>query len=105
MATLVFPTAVDPASDTELKLAWSDGRAFTVPYTELRFMCPCAGCVDEHSGQRTIRREQVDPAVKPRNVRLIGRYALQFDWSDRHETGMYGFDRLRELCEKAGTAV
>lgn len=97
-----FPTQVEPQSDTELLLKWSDGRAFTVAYAELRYLCPCASCVDEHTGKRVIQRDQVDPAVKPRNVRLVGKYALQFDWSDRHETGMYGFDRLREACEKLG---
>lgn len=100
-----FPTTVEPNNDTSLRLGWSDGRAFVVPYLELRYLCPCASCVDEHSGQRMIRREDVDPAVRPRNVRLVGRYALQFDWSDRHETGMYGFDRLREACEKFGAPI
>ena len=28
----------------------------------------------------------------PRDVRTVGRYALQFTWSDGHNTGLYTFD-------------
>jgi DUF971 family protein len=33
-----------------------------------------------------------------RNVELVGQYALQFEWSDGHRTGIYSFERLRQLC-------
>ena len=32
------------------------------------------------------------------NVELVGRYAIQFTWSDGHSTGIYSFDTLREIC-------
>jgi DUF971 family protein len=35
-------------------------------------------------------------------VNIVGRYAVQIDWSDGHSTGMYHFDRLRDLCESQG---
>jgi DUF971 family protein len=28
----------------------------------------------------------------------VGRYALRFHWSDRHDSGIYDFRLLRELC-------
>jgi DUF971 family protein len=28
----------------------------------------------------------------------VGRYAIQFHWSDGHSTGIYTFEHLRELC-------
>ncbi len=28
----------------------------------------------------------------------VGRYAIQFFWSDRHDTGIFAFDFLREIC-------
>jgi DUF971 family protein len=33
------------------------------------------------------------------DLSLVGRYALNFRWSDGHETGIYSFRYLRELCE------
>jgi DUF971 family protein len=29
----------------------------------------------------------------------VGRYALAFEFSDGHQTGIYHFDLLRQLCE------
>jgi DUF971 family protein len=36
--------------------------------------------------------------VAPVRIQPVGRYAIQIDWSDGHETGIYPFRRLRELC-------
>jgi DUF971 family protein len=30
---------------------------------------------------------------------VVGRYALNFRWSDGHETGIYSFQYLRDLCD------
>jgi len=30
----------------------------------------------------------------------VGRYALQFIWSDGHSTGLYPFDMMRRLAEE-----
>jgi DUF971 family protein len=29
----------------------------------------------------------------------VGRYALQFVWSDGHSTGIYSFEYLRDVAE------
>jgi DUF971 family protein len=34
------------------------------------------------------------------NVEIVGRYALTFRWSDKHDTGIYSFRLLREVCEQ-----
>ena len=102
MAQLPIPTQIEPASPTEIRLAWNDGAAWAVPYVELRFYCPCANCVDENTGQRVIEHSSISPEIRATGVQLIGRYAIQIAWSDQHSTGMYHFDRLRELCEKTG---
>jgi len=96
------PTRIDPLTSTEISLEWNTGERYAVPYKEIRFHCPCAACVDEHTGQRTIKRESVPEDIKPVAVQLVGRYAVQINWSDRHATGMYHFERLHELCQKFG---
>jgi DUF971 family protein len=30
---------------------------------------------------------------------MVGRYAVSFDWSDGHSSGIYSYDYLLELCE------
>jgi len=42
----------------------------------------------------------VDEAVYPTAIHYVGRYALQFVWSDGHSTGIYTFEYLRALGER-----
>jgi DUF971 family protein len=102
MTSSITPLKVEPFSPHELFMSWSDGSSFALSYPELRFHCPCASCIDEHTGKRVIQRENVNPDVRPTAVQPIGRYALQFNWSDGHLTGLYHYDRLLELCRAEG---
>ena len=48
-------------------------------------------------------RKLLDPASVPADLHaedylMVGRYAVQFLWSDAHFTGIYPFDTLRKLC-------
>lgn len=99
---LKTPIRIEPLSPIELFIAWNNGEQYSLPYVEVRYYCPCAGCVDENTGERTIQRTSVAPDIHPTQVQMVGRYAIQFTWSDGHNTGMYHFDRLYELCEKQG---
>lgn len=97
-----IPSRVEPHSPTEMFFGWSNGASFAVPYFELRFYCPCANCVDEHTGVRTLKRENVAADVRPSAVNAVGRYALQMSWSDGHSTGMYPFDLLYSIGLEKG---
>jgi ATP-binding protein involved in chromosome partitioning len=85
--------------------SWNTGETFSVPYFELRFECPCAVCVDEKTGKKVLKRENIAADIRARGVHTIGRYALKIEWSDNHSTGMYHFDRLFEICETQGKPV
>jgi ATP-binding protein involved in chromosome partitioning len=50
------------------------------------------------TGRPLLDPRTVPPDVYPLAIRWVGRYALGFDWSDGHNTGIYPFDRLRALC-------
>ncbi len=99
------PTRIEKYNDREMLLAWTDLLEFKLPFFELRCECPCAGCVDEHTGEKLLRRERVPADVRPLEVANVGRYALRIQWSDGHGTGMYHYDRLRELCKKFGSPL
>jgi DUF971 family protein len=100
------PTKIEPFNATEMLLGFSNSKGYeeeyAVPYLELRYLCPCAACVDEHTGRRTIKKERISPEIRATGVQLVGRYAVQINWSDRHSTGMYHYDRLLEISQKAG---
>jgi DUF971 family protein len=54
--------------------------------------------VDEMTGVRTLAPEGIPEDVYPAAIHYVGRYALQFLWSDGHDTGIYPYDYLRGLC-------
>ncbi|MBC7378705.1 MAG: DUF971 domain-containing protein, partial [Burkholderiaceae bacterium] len=39
--------------------------------------------------------------VRPRQITSIGNYAIEFDWSDGYSSGIYAFNDLRDLGERA----
>ncbi len=104
--TPLTPTRIEPQKNsqdsTSALIEWSTGERYTLSYIDLRFNCPCASCVDEHSGERTIQLSSISPEIRPTQVQVVGRYAIQFTWSDQHSTGMYHFDRLHQLCQTQG---
>lgn len=65
---------------------------------QLRIECPCAGCVDELTGRRILRPDSVPADIRPLEISYVGRYALSFRWSDGHDTGIFPFRFLREIC-------
>ena len=38
------------------------------------------------------------PVLKMLHVEEVGTYAIRIDWSDGHNTGIYSFDHLRQIC-------
>ena len=93
------PLEIAPTEDgTALRIRWPDGHVSEYDPRYLRLRCQCAGCVDEMSGAPLLDPDYVSDDVYPEAIRYVGRYALQFDWSDRHRTGIYPFDLLRRLC-------
>lgn len=98
MNTDVQPIRIEPLNPSEMLIAWNTGESFALPFLDLRFQCPCAACVDEHTGKRILKRENLDPAVRPLSANPVGRYAIQINWSDQHVTGMYHFENLYKIC-------
>ena len=79
-------------------IRWADGHESVYPARTLRGRCPCAMCVSETTGERLVFEDHVDPGVTIQAARTVGHYALHFDWSDGHTTGIYSFDYLRRIC-------
>lgn len=93
------PMHIGPTEDGyALRIEWEDGHESVYRPRGLRMACPCAKCVDEFTGRQIITEEMVDEDVYPTTIEYVGRYALQFFWSDGHNTGFYPYDLLRALC-------
>ncbi len=83
-------------------VVWADGHRSHYEFAYLRDHCPCAVCNDE-SRRRPVPPGSAElplykPKVTARAASAVGHYALQFDFSDGHATGIYSFEMLRDLC-------
>lgn len=81
-----------------LDVVWRDEHRSAYSLYELRCACGCAGCVHELTGQPLLDPESVPRDIKANELSLAGNYALRIAWSDGHDTGLYTWQRLRELC-------
>lgn len=98
------PTRLDLIG-SEVAILWSDGGEQFIAMEKLRAASPSA----ENTGERDLLGRQIGgtdqkhfPGVTVRDWRMIGGYAIQFDFSDGHNTGLYTFDYLRALDAPAG---
>src|ERR1700755_3169367 len=94
---MIEPLQIIEESDSALTIVWSDERETSYEASDLRRKCPCAGCVNEWTGERMLRAETIPDNVTFTHTSIVGRYALNFHFSDGHETGIFSFKYLREI--------
>jgi DUF971 family protein len=91
------PEPVEVRNDRDngrLVIVWDDATRTQYPFDDLRNACPCAGCRGHSPGE-------VEPPQKVGvgllKIAEVGNYALRFDWSDGHGTGIYTWSHLRKI--------
>ena len=98
--------SVSPAR-REMRIVWQDRHESVYPFDLLRRECPCALCNDQRSKASASVGPSLTvlsgPVLKAGEVQVkeaspVGRYAINFVWSDGHDSGIYSFDYLRSLC-------
>ena len=80
-----------------LEIAFSDGRTFRLPYEFLRVYSPSAEVRGHGPGQEVLQVGKRQ--VEIRGLEPVGSYAVQPQFSDGHNTGIYSWDYLYELGE------
>lgn len=91
------PTQIIEESDSAVSIKWSDDTETTYSAVQLRRACPCAGCVNEWTGEKILADDQVADNLTFSSISIVGRYALSFHFSDGHDTGIFSFDFLKKL--------
>lgn len=99
-ATAIVPAMNHPlevrrlAEDQLLKITWNDGHVSRYPLPYVRGWCPCAVC-QGHGGERHyVQAENAELT----DIKVVGKYALGLTWGDGHDTGIYAYSYLRQLC-------
>ena len=89
------PVEVRRIADERLvRITWSDNHCSQYPFGYLRGWCPCAACQGHGNEPRYIHAQNTD-LVK---IGVVGNYALSIIWGDGHDTGIYSYRWLRQLC-------
>ena len=85
----------------EVAIIWDDGRESYYGFESLRAASPSAS----NQGERDILGNRYGgdgpksfPGVDVVGFDQVGNYAIRFDFSDGHRTGLYSFDYLRKLA-------
>ncbi|MBA2620812.1 MAG: DUF971 domain-containing protein [Acidobacteria bacterium] len=94
---MIEPTQIIEESDREISVNWSDASESKYTAAQLRRACPCAGCINEWTGEKMLRDETVHDDLSFSLITIVGRYALNFHFSDQHDSGIYSFEYLRKL--------
>lgn len=95
---MLAPTNIQIIGE-EIAIAWSDGQESFFTFERLRALSPSAenqGEVDilgvRHGGSDADRRFT---GVRVKRWTIVGSYAIRFEFSDGHSSGLYSYDYLR----------
>ena len=91
------PVQIIEESDSEVSIKWSDDSESKYTAAQLRRACPCAGCINEWTGEKMLDPAKIADDLTFKKISIVGRYALNFQFSDAHETGIFSFKYLKEL--------
>ena len=94
------PTTIQAIGD-EIAIIWADGGESYYPMETLRKLSPSAENVGEHDLLGNLigggDGPKEFPGVTVTGWEFVGGYAVQFRFSDGHNTGLYTYQYLREI--------
>lgn len=76
-------------------IAFDDGRSFSLPFEYLRVYSPSAEVRGHGAGQEVLQVGKRDVGIE--SVAPVGNYAIQPQFTDGHNTGLYTWDYLYKL--------
>lgn len=95
------PAEIKRVGNVELRIIWEDRHESVYPINMLRKECPCAECLKLRNAPRNPLRiisGPVHATVEIQELSLAGNYGLNITFSDGHNTGIFSFDYLSEIC-------
>ncbi|NOX76968.1 MAG: DUF971 domain-containing protein [Gammaproteobacteria bacterium] len=78
-----------------LEIVFDDGSCFELPCEYLRVYSPSAEVQGHGPGQETLQVGKENVNIS--DIKPVGNYAIQLDFDDGHNTGIYSWDTLYVL--------
>ena len=92
-----IPSAINlHRQSRKLELVYENGESFELSCELLRVCSPSAEVRGHGPGQEVIQAGKKNVAISA--IEPVGNYALQLCFDDGHDTGIYSWDYLYELC-------
>ncbi len=98
----IDPEHIALSKSSGIMIEWRAGphRVYSLQY--LRDHCPCATCAETHGPAHSPGQDNPFQLYKPKlkmdKVEPVGQYAIRIHWNDGHNSGIYSYDYLREIC-------
>lgn len=80
-----------------LELAYADKQYFQLSCEYLRVYSPSAEVKGHGRGQEVLQTGKIDVGINA--IHPVGNYAIQFVFSDGHDSGIFSWRYLYELCQ------
>lgn len=100
----INPISIKKSDKYLLSAEWEDGFKATVSMEDFRKACPCAECTGEKIGDIIYSRPKpvkFEPGVyELTDLRMIGNYAVNPVFKNGHDTGIYTWDKFRDIFEE-----
>lgn len=91
------PTAIQLHSRSRLlDLEYADGERYSLSCEYLRVHSPSAEVLGHGPGQEVLQTGKINVSITAINP--VGNYALQLVFDDGHDTGLYSWRYLYDLC-------
>jgi DUF971 family protein len=82
----------------ELELSYPGGESYRLPCEYLRVYSPSAEVKGHGPGQEILQTGKQNVTISA--IRPVGNYALQLVFDDSHDSGLYAWDYLYQLCRE-----
>lgn len=83
-----------------LELVYEGGRSYQLPFEFLRVWSPSAEVRGHGSGQEILQTGKRDVQIV--GIDQVGHYAIKPSFSDGHDSGIFTWDYLYEMCQNQG---
>jgi DUF971 family protein len=97
------PKKIKKINEEILRVTWGDDSESDINIKKLRDECPCVHC----KGETVIFSSYVPEKNKIKSegyyqiesIEPVGNYAINITWKDKHNTGIYSWELLKEIAE------
>lgn len=100
---ILKPKSIKRIKPYLLELIWNDFTA-VISLERLRRECPCADCTGEAIGNVVYSRPKEvknEPgAFDLVDLKPMGNYAIAVAWANGHRTGIYTWEKIREIADR-----